>query len=243
MIIHPPHEAIILAGGLGTRLQAVVADRPKPMAEVSARPFIERILDQISSWGIQTAVLSVGHMAARVSDVLGERYGDLALRYAREATPLGTAGALRNALDLTEAHNLLVMNGDSYCDIDGRALMEAHLRTGAAATIVLINVPDASRAGVVELATDGSVTKFSARPPRAGAPGLINAGIYLFRRDVVANLPAGKRLSLEEAVFPALVGSGLRGWVAGETRFIDIGTPESYAGAAEFFARRRPQDA
>lgn len=241
MINHPPHEAVILAGGLGTRLQAAVADRPKPMAEVSHRPFIARILDQISGWGIRTAVLSVGHMAERVSDVLGLRYGDLELRYARESTPLGTAGALRNALHLTEGSNLLVMNGDSYCDIDGRAFMEAHLRAGASATIALVRVLDASRAGVVELAKDGSVRTFAARPPRSGMPGLINAGIYLFRRDAVAALPAGKRLSLEEEIFPALAGSGLHGWPAGETRFIDIGTPESYAGAAEFFSSDRPR--
>lgn len=205
------------------------------MAQVADRPFVTRIFDQILDWGIRTAVLSVGHMAECVRDALGDRYRGLELRYARENKPLGTAGALRNALDSTSGEQLLVMNGDSYCEIDGPAFLESHIRSAAPVTLALVSVADASRYGFVEMDGAGVIRSFAARPERSGTQGLINAGVYAFCRQSISTLPPGKRISLEEQVFPDLVGAGLRGWAAGTARFIDIGTPEGYAAAAAFF--------
>jgi NDP-sugar pyrophosphorylase family protein len=231
-----PHEAVILAGGLGTRLQAAVADRPKPLADVSGRPFVVRIFEQLLSWQMRIAVLCVGYKAERVIEAFGARYRGLELRYAREASPLGTGGAMRNALALCAGNDLLVLNGDSYCDLDGPALMRAHLESEAAATMALLQVPDATHAGVVELDEAGFVRRFSDRPARPGEPGLINAGVYVFRREVIASLPVNMALSLEERVFPQMAGHGLRGWRAIGARFIDIGTPATYAQAPGFFS-------
>ena len=115
-------EAAILAGGLGTRLRSVVPDRPKVLAEIGGRPFIEILLDQVAAAGIRTAVLCTGYLGDQIEARLGTRRGPLALRYSREVEPLGTGGALRLALPMLASDTVLVLNGDSYCDADLRAL-------------------------------------------------------------------------------------------------------------------------
>ena len=232
-------EALILAGGLGTRLRAVVNDRPKPLAEVRGRPFIERLLTRLSHFRYERAILCVGYRGAQVRETLGDRFGALTLSYSFEDYPLGTAGALRNALGMVEAPHILAMNGDSYCEIDYAGLAATHVRFGAAATIAVLRREDCGGAGVVELDADNRVVAFASRPDRPG-PGLINAGVYMFRKDALLAVPTGRAVSLEEETFPALAAKRtLFGWPI-TSDFIDIGTPENYAGAPDFFAD--PQD-
>jgi D-glycero-alpha-D-manno-heptose 1-phosphate guanylyltransferase len=225
---------MILAGGLGTRLRAVVADRPKPMAEVAGRPFITFLLEQLLRYGFQRAVLCVGHMGECVPPVLGHTYGALELVYSFEPTALGTGGALRNAANLIRETDVLVLNGDSFCDIDLGALDRVHRGYGAAATLAVLWQSDRRRSGAVTVDDRGRVVAFDSRPSTP-APGLINAGVYMLRRDVLHIIEPGRKVSLEDELFPTLVERReLFAWQV-EARFIDIGTPESYDAAQIFF--------
>lgn len=227
-------DAMILAGGLGTRLRAAVADRPKPMAEVGNRPFIAFLLDQLVRHGFQRAVICVGHMGEYVPKALGTSFGPLQLFYSFETSPLGTGGALRHGIGMTSGNDILAMNGDSFCDIDLLALERAHRAFGGIGTLAVLQQSDRRRAGTVQIDAAGRIVEFASRPATP-TPGLINAGIYMLRREVLLALPPDTKVSLEESVFPGLVaGGGLFAWQV-DARFIDIGTPESYAAAQTFF--------
>jgi NDP-sugar pyrophosphorylase family protein len=211
----------------------VLADRPKPLAPVGGRPFIVRLLEQVARAGWSQAVLCTGHMAEAVEEALGEAQAGLPLVYSREPEPLGTGGALRLALPLLESDPVLVLNGDSWAEVDLAVLADEHRRRGAPATLALVEVADAARFGRVRLGADGAVERFEEKAA-AHLPGLINAGIYLLSRRLIEAIPAGRPVSLEREVFPSLVGRGLSG-VVFPGRFIDIGTPESLAEAESFF--------
>lgn len=231
---HATRQALILAGGLGTRLQSVVSDRPKPLAQVRGRPFVTFLLDQLLRFDFQCAVLCVGHMGKCVPSVLGEKYGSLELDYSFEQTALGTAGALRNAAGLVREQNVLAMNGDSYCDLDLHALDQAHRAYHAAVTLSALQQSDRRRSGAVVVDDVGHVVRFESRPAVPG-PGLINAGIYMLRRDAIESIPPDRKVSLEDEMFPAMAARReLFAWQV-EARFIDIGTPESYDDAQMFF--------
>lgn len=225
--------AVVLAGGLGTRLRSVVADRPKVLAEVNGRPFLCYLLDQLTTAGIRRIVLATGYMAETVSSILGARYHDADLRYSVETEPLGTGGALRLALPHLDTDPVLVLNGDSFCAVDLATFAVAHAQRNAVASLALATVADISRYGAVDLAADGAITAFEEKGERRGQ-GLINAGIYLLQRSTFAAIPAGVAVSLERDVFPGLISNGLYGFTQ-TGRFIDIGVPDDYQAAAAFF--------
>lgn len=225
--------AFVLAGGLGTRLRPVVADRPKVLGEVGGRPWLSYIFDQLVDAGVRRAVVGTGYLGEQVEAEFGAAYGPLALAYSREPEPLGTAGAVRFAAPLLGDGTVLVMNGDSYCDADLGRFLHWHRERGAGASLLLAAVADASRYGTVETDPDGRVTAFWEK--REGvADAWINAGVYLVERAVRDSIPAEGAVSIERGVFPGLVGSGLYGYRAGG-RFIDMGLPESFAAAQHFF--------
>jgi D-glycero-alpha-D-manno-heptose 1-phosphate guanylyltransferase len=223
----------ILAGGLGTRLRPAIGDRAKVVADVDGRPFLRHLLDQVAASGFRDIVLCVGWRADEVEAALGAAHGPLRLRYSREAEPLGTGGALRLALPLLDAPDVLVMNGDSFCEVDLAAAWAWHRARRAEATLVAIEVPDASRYGRVEIDAEDRVRRFVEKQ-QDGAAGWINAGIYLLARARLAALPSGRALSLERDVLPGWIAAALYGYrVRG--RFIDIGTPGAYSAASLFF--------
>lgn len=234
----PVSTALVLAGGRGTRLQPVVGDRPKPLAQVGDRPFLSRLLDQLAAAGIERTVLCVGYLADQVERACGSQHDGMQLVYSREAAPLGTAGALRHALPMVEGDHVLVLNGDSYCDLE----LQQFACWAAArhrAALVAVRVPDVARYGVViqGRALEGGgrlVAGFREKDFRSG-PGLVNAGVYCLHRGVLEALPAGVPLALERDVLPDLLASGLAAWPS-SAPFLDIGTPESYAAADAFFA-------
>jgi NDP-sugar pyrophosphorylase family protein len=226
--------AVILAGGLGTRLKSVVADRPKVMADVACRPFLAYLLDQIGATGISRVVICTGYKAEIVAEQFGASYRGLNLIYSQEQAPLGTGGALRLAgTHLRGPDPVLVLNGDSYCDFDLPAFLDWHCSTSAKASLILTEMPDTGRYGRVEVDDTGNVLGFSEKLAGSGK-GWINAGIYLLSRDFLQSLPPSAPLSIERDVFPRWVGRGLRGFRC-RARFIDIGTPESYSMAEQFF--------
>lgn len=226
--------AVILAGGMGTRLRPVIADRPKVMADVNGRPFITYLLDQLLVDGIGEAVLCTGYLAEMVSNTLGDNYHGIRLEYSQEDVPLGTGGALRLAMTRARGELLLAMNGDSYCAMDIQELIAVHRNRQAVCSITVTEVPDVARYGSVAMTSDGAVTSFLEKGVTSGA-GHINAGIYLFRPEVLEAIPFNCQVSLEREVFPGLIGAGLYGYSA-RGPFIDIGIPEDYRRASAFLA-------
>jgi NDP-sugar pyrophosphorylase family protein len=223
-------EAMILVGGKGTRLQSAVSDRPKPMADVAGKPFLEYLILSLYKEGVREVVLCTGYMGEKVESYFGD--GDkwnLQVRYSHETFPLGTGGAVRNALDLIQGDRFLVLNGDSYCRFDLDSMEKNNNSKSALATMWLVKMNDCSRYGSVVMDDKGMVRSFSEKSSVSGA-GLINAGIYLLERRLVENIEKERMVSLERDIFPNIVGKGLAG-VVGEGVFVDIGTPESYASA------------
>ena len=226
--------AVILAGGLGTRLRTVVKDRSKTMATVHGRPFLTYLFDQLSAAGIREAVLCTGYMGDQVRKELGATYNGLRLRYSQEETPLGTAGAVRLAMPLVSSESILVMNGDSYCSADLNKYWETHGRLGYEGSLLLTQVPDVSRYGSVKTSPGNRVLSFEEKGAATG-PGWINAGIYLFDRQMLEGIPQGTAVSMEREMWPQWIQRGVGAHHA-EARFLDIGTPESYAETERFFA-------
>jgi D-glycero-alpha-D-manno-heptose 1-phosphate guanylyltransferase len=223
----------VLAGGLGTRLRSVVADRPKALAEIHGSPFLAYLLDQLSAAGFRSVVLCTGYLGDRISRAFGRHYGPLQLRYSQEHQPLGTAGALRLAMANLDSDPVLVMNGDSYCGIDLSAYWEWYRQRQAAASLALAWVPRTDRYGLVRLDSEARVVEFAEK--KDGGEGWINAGIYFLGQQVLRSIPKDVCASLEREIFPAWVGRGLYGYLS-PGPFIDIGTPADFAAAEEFFA-------
>jgi len=230
--------AVILAGGFGTRLQSVVSDKPKVLAEVSGKPFLAYLLKQISSAGIRKVVFCTGYMAEKIQDCFGDTYGPMHILYSKEDEPLGTGGALRLALSYLSSDTVLIMNGDSYTDADLGSYVNWFLQKNCKAALLLTKVLDTSRYGSVTVNRDENITAFDEKGASSGA-GWINAGVYLMRKSLIISMPAGQFYSLEYDLLPSLAEKKLYGFCS-EGRFIDIGTPESYAVTGDFFCYKGP---
>ena len=223
-------QALVLAGGEGTRLRPLTLSVPKPVMPLAGRPFLTFMLDWLGRHGVSEAILSCGFLSDAVEEVLGREYEGIALRYVVEEEPLGTAGPVRLAAELGHVGGrLLVLNGDALTDLDLTAEVGWHERTGAAATLALVPVGDTSGYGAVPTAADGQVEAFLEKmdnPPT----NRINAGAYVLEREVIDRIPPGRSM-FETDVFPQMVGHGLYGFDAEGAYWIDIGTPERYLEA------------
>jgi mannose-1-phosphate guanylyltransferase len=224
-------QALVLAGGEGTRLRPLTLTTPKPVMPLAGRPFLSFMLDWLRSHDVDEVILSCGFMSDAVKAVLGDIYDGMRLRHVTEEEPLGTAGPVRLAYDegLLE-ERLLVLNGDVLTDIDLTGELEQHERAGARATLALFSMEDTSSYGVVPTADDGQVTEFIEKGGAAAPTHRINAGAYVIERELVESIPHGRAVSFELEVFPSLVGNGLYGYDAAGY-WIDIGTPERYLEA------------
>ena len=219
-------QAFILCGGLGTRLRSVIQDRPKPMALVAGKPFLEYLLCFFRRYGFTDIILSTGYRGEFFSDYFGDGAAwQLHIQYSHETMPLGTGGALKLAEPLLRDEVVLVANGDSFFDADLTRLLETHRRTGALTTLALAQVEDTGRFGAVSIDARGRVTAFNEKA--AAGPGTINAGTYLIHPALLARIPAARTVSLEKEVFPALIGDAFYG-VPFHGYMVDIGTAESY---------------
>src|ERR671913_802442 len=221
-------QALILAGGEGTRLRPLTSAVPKPVVPLVDRPFIAFMLEWLRGHGVDDVIMSCGFLGDGVRSVLGDgsAYG-LRLRYVEEPRPLGTGGALKFAESLLD-ERFLMLNGDVLTDLDVSAQVALHEARGARATLGLTPVDDPTAYGLVRTRIDGEVTGFVEKPsPDQIDTRNISAGIYVLERSVLELLEPGRRASIERDVFPRLVGDGLFGYV-GEGYWIDIGTPERY---------------
>jgi mannose-1-phosphate guanylyltransferase len=224
-------QALILAGGEGTRLRPLTSGVPKPVVPLVDRPFIGYMLDWLRGHGVDDVVMSCGFLAEGVRAVLGDGSAHgIRLRYVEERVPLGTGGAVKFAEELLD-ERFLMLNGDILCDHDVSAQLALHERTGARATLGLVEVEDPSAYGLVRTAPDGAVRGFVEKPSADQIDThTISAGIYVLEREVLGMLTHGERASIERDVFPRLVGDGLYAAV-GQGYWLDIGTPDRYLDA------------
>ena len=218
-------EAIILAGGLGTRLRGTIGDLPKPMAPVAGRPFLAWQLDALERRGIREVILSVGYRADAIEGHFGARHGGLAIRYAREDSPLGTGGAIDAALGNVRGNAAFVLNGDTYIRPPLRALESCE---GCEVAMLVAHVEDASRFGTV-LVSGNRVTGFGEK--RAEGPGLVNAGVYWIAKDALAGQRPVTAFSFEKDFLEPAMGRIAIGAVVTSEPFVDIGIPESLRDA------------
>jgi D-glycero-alpha-D-manno-heptose 1-phosphate guanylyltransferase len=228
-------EAIVLAGGLGTRLRSVVPDLPKPMAPVAGRPFLAWVLDALADAGFARAVLAVGYRHEAIRDHFGACHRGLRLVYSVEHCPLGTGGAIRLAADAAGEWPVFVLNGDTWLDLDYGALWCAHESGGERLTVAACRVDDTSRYGALEV-HDGHLRGLVEKG-RSG-PGLINAGTYLVSRDVVERIPRERVHSFEQQLLVPGVRDLSPAVFVADGAFIDIGVPEDYARAQPIFESR-----
>ncbi|MGH2982676.1 MAG: sugar phosphate nucleotidyltransferase [Solirubrobacterales bacterium] len=225
-------QALILAGGEGTRLRPLTHTVPKPVLPLAGRPHVAYVIDWLSRHGVDDVIVSCGHLAQGLRDALVSLEPGVRIRFAEEPDPRGTAGAIRFAEDLL-GNRFLVLNGDVLCDLDLRGLVERHHSVGARATIALYPVADPSAYGLVRRREDGEIVEFLEKPdPKETAVNSdeINAGAYLLERSVLDLIPADQEVSIEREVFPRLVGKGLYG-VRLDGYWIDIGTPDRFLQA------------
>jgi D-glycero-alpha-D-manno-heptose 1-phosphate guanylyltransferase len=235
-------DALILAGGMGTRLRSVLQGKQKVVAPVDGQPFLLRLIMALHHVGIRRIILALGYRAEDVySDLIGLVPSDVQIISSIEKEMLGTAGALRYALPLIISETVLVANGDSFFDGDLPSFMAFHRGVKAQISMLLCEVPDISRYGSVSLDSSGQILEFLEKRIDVQKPGVINAGLYLIDKSVIESFSLGK-ISLEKDAFPKYCGKGLYG-MRQEGGFIDIGTPEDFGRAADFFAannRSRP---
>ncbi len=227
-------RAVVLVGGFGTRLRPLTETRPKQMLPIVDRPMLEHVLGHLAGHGIDDVVLSLGYKP----DAFMDAYPDgtcagVAVHYAVEPEPLDTAGAIRfAALDAGVDERFVVVNGDVLTDLDVSALVAFHEEKGAEGTIALHKVEDPSAFGVVPTDGEGRVEAFVEKPSRDEAPtDLINAGTYVLEPSVLDRIEGGRRVSIEREVFPAMVADGTLYATAGDTYWIDTGTPALYLKA------------
>jgi len=230
-------RALVLCGGLGTRLRSVLSDRAKSMAPVAGKPFLELILRQLHGQGIRKVILGTGYRAEQIEQYFqtGADLG-LSIEYSREDEPLGTGGAVKLAEKFL-SDPVVVVNGDSYVEWNLSQALALQTQRNAEVVIILQAVPDVSRYGSVTIDDEGRITEFVEKRARTGS-GLINAGVYLLQKEILAELPAGRAISLEREVFPRLLGRPIYGMVS-RGIFIDIGIPEDLARAQTLLAPDR----
>jgi NDP-sugar pyrophosphorylase family protein len=228
--------AVLLVGGMGTRLRSVVPSTPKPLAAVGNRSFLELLIRQLRYQGIRHLVMCTGYLADQIESELGDGHKlDVEIEYSREPHPLGTGGAVKLARRyLHDAPDFVVMNGDSFIEIDFGRLIAFHREHSAVLSMAVRSVENASRYGTVQVDAEQRVTSF-AEKTRRDVPGLVNAGVYVVSSTLFENIPDGPA-SLERDVFPGLLGRAVYA-LEQQGMFIDIGTPEEYARAQEICGR------
>jgi D-glycero-alpha-D-manno-heptose 1-phosphate guanylyltransferase len=228
-------QAIILAGGLGTRLKSVVADKPKVLSPVLQKPFLDYIIQYLKHQGVTSFVFSLGYLANQVIDFLKENYPDLNYQIAIEEIPLGTGGGIKNAMELASEENIFIINADTFFDVPLQTMMQFHIQNNADCTIALKQMNNYDRYGTVVLDESDAIVSFKEK--KFTDNGLINGGYLIFNQSfykrATQNLPA--TFSYEKDVLEKNIESMvIKGFIS-NGYFIDIGIPEDYLKAQEVF--------
>jgi NDP-sugar pyrophosphorylase family protein len=222
---------MILAGGLGTRLREVVTDRPKPMAAIQGRPFLDLLITELLRQGLRRIILCISHGREQILAHYQDR-SDAEYLFSEEETPLGTGGAVRHAAGLVSSDPFLVLNGDSWCAVDYAHFAEFHSAKQAEFSMVVAAARGRADGGTVELADDARITRFREKAGLSDATRTyINAGVYLLRKGSPMTWRQPTPFSLEHDILPGLAQAGRCFGYAVEGEVVDIGTPERYAAA------------
>jgi D-glycero-alpha-D-manno-heptose 1-phosphate guanylyltransferase len=219
-------DAVILCGGLGERMRNVIKNKPKSMADINGRPFLDILIDYVSGFGVKRIVLCTGHQSESIKDYYTNKECLQEIVFSNEETPLGTGGAIKNAEKLIKSRSFLVINGDSHCPVNLQKFYEFHLRNDAVVSMVILEAESSMDYGIVTLDASQKVVSFEEKRENLGEP-FINSGIYFFERDVLALIPTSLKYSLEYELFPKLIGKGFYGYKT-QKKLIDIGTPKRY---------------
>lgn len=222
-------DVLILCGGFGRRMQGIIKKVPKPMAEIGGRPFLDILIDCVSSFGFRRFILCLGYMGDIIKRHYQKRDDSLKILFSQESQPLGTAGALKHAETLINSNPFLVMNGDSLCHFGLDKFVDFYINKKALFALVLAKAKPGKDYGVVSLGNNDQITQFKEKT-KAKENGLINAGIYLFASSILSMIPANKNFSLEHDLFPQIINNRFYGYIA-EEELLDIGTPEKYKKA------------
>ncbi len=228
-------EAIILAGGFGTRLQSVVNDVPKPMAPINNIPFLNYVFDYLKFYQIEHVVLSTGYLAEKILDYYKEEFNGIKISYTKEETPLGTGGGIRLAITKCTTTDVLVLNGDSFFDVDINIHYSNHLLKQANCTLALRKVDNAARYGTIQLGDLNAIDAFKEKDS-VEREGLINGGVYILNREIyLSKTEVNSAFSIEKDFYEkrikelTIFGFEYNGY------FIDIGIPEDYKKAQDEF--------
>ncbi len=224
-----PREAVVLAGGFGTRLRSVITDLPKPMAPVRGRPFLEIVLDELIAQGIERVVLAVGYKAELIRAHFGDAYRSLELLYSIEEEPLGTGGGIRQAVAMCNSESVFVLNGDTLFRVDFERLFNRFAASDSLLTIALKEMRNFDRYGTVLVNDLNVITGF--REKRPMELGLINGGVYLMRASLFGLKSLPDRFSFEQEILEAEYVRGRFHAEVFDGYFIDIGIPEDYERA------------
>jgi len=224
-------EAIILAGGLGTRLSKVIPDVPKPMAPINGKPFLYFLLQWLKQYPVDKLILSIGYKSESIMKYFGDSFCSIPVEYVIEEKPLGTGGAVISALQKTSDSNILILNGDTYFPIDLNKFYLSHVKNNYLFSIALKRMQNFSRFGSVEC-RENVVIKFNEK--KFCSDGLINGGIYLVNRQFFELKKLPEVFSLEKEILEKEAGSSLLKGIIFDNLFIDIGIPEDYDKAGSF---------
>jgi mannose-1-phosphate guanylyltransferase len=229
-------DAILLCGGAGTSLRSVTGDAPKSLATIGDRPFLDILLHQLRRHGFQHVILAVGYQRDLIRSYFDGRARDVSLEYSIETTPLGTGGALRNAVDFVTSDAVLIMNGDSYTDADLFGFVADYREAKADLSALVVPTDGRVDCGLISVDASGRVLGFKEKQSATGTQ-YVNAGIYMVAKRILYEIPPKQRISLEEELFPRLLAEGKNIRAFHHTgRCIDIGTPERYLNAQETLA-------
>lgn len=222
-------QALVLAGGLGTRLRSIINDKPKPMVRIASKPFLEYQIQFLRDYHIADLVLCVGYLCEHIQEYFGDgsNWG-VKIHYSVEDRLLGTAGALKNAEEHVQG-TFLTLNGDSFFDLDLAQLIQFHKKRGGLGTIALTEIADASSYGSMRIGAEYAILSFEEKPDEQTAMAQINAGIYVLEPAIFDFIPRSRKVSLEKETFPSVLEKSHRlfGYPA-DGFFVDIGTPEGF---------------
>lgn len=222
-------DVVILCGGKGKRLQSLINDRPKALADINGHPFLDILINYVARFRFKRFILCTGYMGNLIKQYYHKRNDHLTFILSEEKNPLGTAGAIYNAEAVIKSNPFLVMNSDSFCQLDFNKFIDFHISKKALNSIVLVKAKESKSYGMVRLGNAQQVIAFDEKP-KSPHHEFINAGIYLLSKNILSLIPPNKKFSLEYDILPKIINKSFFGYTTNR-RFIDIGTPEKYKEA------------
>jgi|TARA_B100001964_G_scaffold232145_1_gene287600 NDP-sugar pyrophosphorylase family protein len=218
-------DILILCGGFGTRLKEAYKDGPKPMVEIHGRPFLDILIQYVSSFGFRRFILCTGFKSEVVEEYFHNKNDSNTYIISKEPEALGTGGGIKNAEPFILGSPFMVLNGDSICRVNLKEFVEFHESRNASASLTLTEINDMKEYGAVTINNKQEVNGFKEKSTQTITPGLVNAGVYLFEKKLLSKLAVQRKVSLEHEVLPFMIGQGIFGFVT-EQNLYDIGTPK-----------------